>query len=77
MDEDKLFTCDVCKKFFKLKTNMIKHKSIHAGGKPFKCDLCEKTFLYKHVLADHKEYIQGKNLMYVIDVISHFLREVY
>ena len=56
----KLINCDICKKSFKTKSNMIVHKRIHSGEKPYKCDVCDKSFIQKSHLTTHMLVHSGK-----------------
>ena len=55
----KAHECDICKKKFSLKGNLVKHFRIHLGEKPYGCAKCEKWFTQvstrdKHIRT-HKE----------------------
>jgi len=41
---DGVFTCKVCGKTAKLKTNLNNHIETHIEGLSFPCQQCEKTF---------------------------------
>ena len=38
MKNSNSFDCDVCKKNFKYKSQLIIHKRVHAGENPYNCD---------------------------------------
>ncbi|KAJ9578515.1 hypothetical protein L9F63_005244, partial [Diploptera punctata] len=50
----KPFKCSVCNKSFSLKTNLIRHLSIHNKEKPYKCSLCNESFTQKYYLSQHQ-----------------------
>ena len=49
----------MCEMRFRQKSNLTKHKKIHAGEKPFKCEICEKAFIQRGDLTRHKRRHQG------------------
>uniref|UniRef100_A0A0R3T4A8 Protein krueppel n=1 Tax=Rodentolepis nana TaxID=102285 RepID=A0A0R3T4A8_RODNA len=53
-NEERLFTCDVCRKTFKCKEKLNVHKRRHSDKKPFVCEACGKRFLTKAELNTHK-----------------------
>jgi len=48
------FSCDVCEKSFKKRSQFVAHHMIHTGEKPFSCDICDKRFLRINGLTSHK-----------------------
>ena len=56
---EKPFSCDLCKKLFKLRSQLKKHKIIHTGEKQYSCDHCDKTFCQKNKLTKHKRIHSG------------------
>ena len=56
----KVHECDICKKIFSLKSDLVKHFRIHLGEKPYGCAECEKWFTHiaarnQHLRSCHKE----------------------
>ena len=56
----KAYECDICKKKFSLKSNLVKHFRIHLGEQPYGCSECEKWFTAisnrdYHLHSHHKE----------------------
>ena len=54
------YECDICKKKFTLKGDLVKHFRIHLGEKPYGCAECGKWFTQpsgrnKHISKYHKE----------------------
>jgi len=47
------FTCDVCKKSFKLPNTLKNHLRIDTGEEPFTCDTCNKSFKWSDNLKFH------------------------
>ena len=56
--------CEVCGKFFRAPSDMVKHMVTHTGARDFKCDICHDAFpllniltrwfcfCYKHVIRE-------------------------
>ena len=52
--------CDICKKKFSQKNNLVDHFRIHLGEKPYGCAECGKWFTSssnrtRHIRTYHKE----------------------
>uniref|UniRef100_A0A673LH33 Zinc finger and BTB domain-containing protein 41 n=1 Tax=Sinocyclocheilus rhinocerous TaxID=307959 RepID=A0A673LH33_9TELE len=45
--------CQVCKKEFRGKTNLMSHFRTHSGEKPHRCVICNQTFRIKKTLTKH------------------------
>ncbi|XP_036366877.1 RE1-silencing transcription factor-like [Octopus sinensis] len=58
------YDCDICKKVFSLKGNLISHKCIHAGEKPYHCDVCVKSFSQNYALKRHQRIHTGEKPNY-------------
>ena len=55
------FECDICKKTFNDKSNLIKHKKIvHNKIRKYECDRCEKKFAVNHQLKQHMITVHEK-----------------
>ena len=58
----KAHECDICKKTFSVKGNLVQHFRIHLGEQPYGCSECEKWFTQisardRHIRTVHKELI--------------------
>ena len=56
----KAHECDICKKMFTKKGDLVEHFRIHLGEKPYGCAKCGKWFTgsfnrNKHIRTHHKE----------------------
>ena len=57
----KPFQCDICKKQFVAKCNLLNHMWQHknARQRPFKCQLCNKAYLREALLEQHMRSHRG------------------
>jgi uncharacterized Zn-finger protein len=60
MEADKHFPCDICRKAFKLKKDLIIHTRFHTGEKPYECEICKKAFSNSSNLTEHKRVHTGE-----------------
>lgn len=56
----KCYSCDVCLKEFRGKSDLRRHRFIHTAEKPYKCDLCgngyrQEVNLKNHITSVHKK----------------------
>ncbi|TRY53960.1 hypothetical protein DNTS_029803 [Danionella cerebrum] len=45
--------CQVCKREFRGKTNLMAHFRTHSGEKPHRCEICNQSFCIKKTLTKH------------------------
>ena len=50
----KLYECEICKKRYSQRYDLIVHNRLHTGEKPFECEVCKKTFCSSSNLSSHK-----------------------
>ncbi|XP_075207230.1 uncharacterized protein LOC142312212 [Anomaloglossus baeobatrachus] len=60
MNTEKRFFCSKCGKYFKRKTNLVRHERIHSGDKPYSCSECGKCFTHKSNLVIHQKIHTGE-----------------
>jgi stress-induced morphogen len=51
---EKPFSCNVCKKSFRRKSDLKRHQLTHSGEHWFCCDVCIKAFRHKSALKAHQ-----------------------
>ncbi|XP_073436246.1 uncharacterized protein [Dendrobates tinctorius] len=56
----KAFSCSECGKYFKHKSLLLRHESIHTGEKPFSCSECGKCFNQKANFLTHQRSHTGE-----------------
>ncbi|XP_044267881.1 zinc finger protein 79-like isoform X14 [Tribolium madens] len=60
-DQEKPYTCDICKKHFPILKWFKDHENDHKNLKPYHCDLCDKSFAYARYLSVHRALIHKAN----------------
>ena len=59
--DQKPFTCEICSKSFRFKSNLFEHRSVHSGFTPHACPYCGKTCRLKGNLKKHlKTHVSTK-----------------
>ena len=43
--------CEVCGKFFRAPSDMVKHMVTHTGARGYKCDICQDAFPLLNILT--------------------------
>ena len=56
---DGIFTCTICGKTAKLRTNLAKHIETHMDGLSFQCQTCDKSFRSRNSLQNHTSKIHS------------------
>ena len=51
--EENHFICQICRKRFSLKDNLLEHILTHSKPKPFKCEICQSSFEEQSSLEEH------------------------
>jgi hypothetical protein len=60
--DQKPFTCEICNKSFRFKSNLFEHRSVHANFTPHSCPFCGKTCRLKGNLKKHlKTHVTSKD----------------
>ena len=57
--------CDICKKYFRCKSSISRHKKIHMGSEikeneGGECDICKKYFTCKYRIPQHKRDVHDE-----------------
>ena len=65
--EVKAHECDICKKKFSFRHNLVRHFRIHLGEQPYGCSKCEKWFTQishrdYHLRTQHKDLSKVQQL---------------
>ncbi|XP_040294034.1 zinc finger protein interacting with ribonucleoprotein K-like isoform X3 [Bufo bufo] len=56
----KLYPCNVCGRYIKSKTSLIRHQRIHTGERPFSCSECGRCFTQKCDFIQHQRVHTGE-----------------
>ncbi|XP_069611039.1 zinc finger protein 850-like [Ranitomeya imitator] len=56
----KLYSCNVCGRYIKSKTSLIRHHRIHTGERPFSCSECGRCFTQKCDFIQHQRVHTGE-----------------
>ena len=52
--------CGICKKEFRVRSEMVVHVRTHTGEKPLACSVCGKTFAHPSNLKAHERSHRGE-----------------
>ncbi|KAG9466776.1 hypothetical protein GDO78_016144 [Eleutherodactylus coqui] len=55
-----LYPCNVCGRYIKSKTSLIRHQRIHTGERPFSCSECGRCFTQKCDFIQHQRVHTGE-----------------
>ena len=55
LNNQKLYTCDICDRNFGTSTILIEHRRIHSNEKAFTCEICNKSFKQNSGFSRHKK----------------------
>lgn len=53
IEPDRPFECDVCKRTYRTKDNIVVHMKIHKTSRNYPCQLCSMSFLFATELRQH------------------------
>ncbi|CAJ1048868.1 zinc finger protein 135-like [Xyrichtys novacula] len=57
---DRLYTCSICNKTFRIKSILTRHMKTHTGEKPHSCSVCGKGFIQRSYLQTHMNSHSGQ-----------------